>query len=72
MSWTHSICDDCYATREPGRVPVKVRAVPGTREDGGESLRRCCYCLRKAATGAYYRSDPRDTPCAASGCDADA
>jgi hypothetical protein len=52
--WTHSICDDCWNQKNPGREAVRVRTLP---------LETCCFCLHDHVSGIYVRGDPTTTPC---------
>ena len=58
--WTHRICAECFAKREPERHPTTI--LPAMR--GRDS---CCYCGFKTDAGIYYRSDPATTPCKGTG-----
>lgn len=52
-NWTHAICDDCYAKREPGREPVRLV---------NRELEHCCFCGDQTLSGIYYRHAPSVTP----------
>jgi hypothetical protein len=47
-AWTHALCDGCYDSLEPDRVPSRVKG----------SLAVCCKCAAVTASGIYYRADP--------------
>lgn len=53
MSWTHPICDTCYAgingAQEPSRMKEEFR------ED-----ETCCLCGTITRSGIYTRIDPKD------------
>lgn len=50
MGWTQPICSECYAKREPGREPVRVK---------NAEAECCCDCGGFTDEGIYYRVDPR-------------
>jgi hypothetical protein len=56
MMMMHSICDECWEKKNPGRQAVKLI----------ESIRQvetCCYCSNKHRSGIYVRGDSADMPC---------
>jgi hypothetical protein len=52
--WTHSICDQCWAEKNPGRMPYRV---------SGAQLEVCCYCGREHESGILVREDPERVAC---------
>ena len=55
MSWTQPVCSECYAEKEPGREPYRMK--PEFAE-----IVRCCFCGRETQEGIWYRADPRTVP----------
>ena len=53
MSWTQPMCEDCYANREPERVPVRLTQ---------PEVEICCMCGAETREGIYYRVDPSTVP----------
>lgn len=47
--WTQPICRACFAVREPGREPARLR------EPDAET---CCVCGAPTREGIYVRIDP--------------
>jgi hypothetical protein len=57
---SHSLCDACYAKREPGREPYRIvnpDAPEGERE--GAYVEVCCSCGQPTTAGIYYHSPGR-------------
>ena len=54
--FTHSICDDCWKLREPGRDPARTI---------DEENRACCFCGGLHDSGIYVRENPKKTKCSA-------
>jgi hypothetical protein len=55
MNWTQPVCGDCYAAKEPDRVPVALKVEFREHET-------CCFCGQPTDAGIYYRIDPRTVP----------
>ena len=51
--WTHALCDPCYHTIRPHRVPVRIKQGPHPT---------CCQC-GQPTTGIYYRANPETWDC---------
>lgn len=49
----HAICDDCYAKKRPGYVPLR----------GGPSWRTCCYCGRENSDSIDFQDSAENTIC---------
>lgn len=60
--WTHSICDPCWAKREPNRTPVRVRY-----PEEGSNQSHCCFCGDHHGSGIYVRNNPTKTLCKGTG-----
>ena len=56
--WNHALCRDCYAAREPGRDPVRLKDAPTVA---------CCACGAFTGDGIYYRADPATMSCKGDG-----
>jgi hypothetical protein len=56
--WTHSMCEDCWEGREPGREPCRVAGAPPET---------CCFCDKRHASGIYVRAEPEAVPCRGTG-----
>lgn len=54
--FTHSICDDCWKKREPGRKPARTMDVDN---------HPCCFCGVAHDSGIYVRENPKNTKCSA-------
>jgi len=52
-SWTQPVCDPCYLSAEPERIPVRIHETMRSNE-------RCCFCGDDTRSGIYYRVDPRE------------
>lgn len=52
--FTHSICEQCWAEKEPGRVPYALLDPP--REP-------CCYCGREHQSGIRLKQNPELVAC---------
>lgn len=52
MSWTHAVCDDCYAEMYPDRSLVRLI----------DDSMDCCWC-GKPTQGGYLRFDPTTVAC---------
>lgn len=52
--WTHTLCRDCYAAVEPGRVPHII-------EDA--SPEQCCRCQLPFVRPVFYRAKPEAFEC---------
>ena len=52
--WNHSVCDQCFEKRQPGREPVRVVSI-------------CCDCGVQHRSGIYVRGDPKQSKCQGSG-----
>lgn len=52
--WSHSICERCYAEKEPRREPVRVKDA---------EVETCCFCGRTHNSGIFYRHDPKGLKC---------
>ena len=51
MSWTHSICPDCWNDKNPEREPIKF--IEPEKET-------CCFCGEETTDGIYIRNNPAD------------
>jgi hypothetical protein len=58
--WTHSICEQCWVGKNPGREPHRV--VRESRFNADKEL--CCYCGREHQSGIFVREDPSSVACA--------
>lgn len=52
MNWTQPMCDPCWARRQPGIDPVRIKAQYAVEE-------RCAFCGAHTRSGIYVRVDPR-------------
>jgi hypothetical protein len=59
--WNHSICEDCWDKRNPGREPVRVRLEK--LEDMNAINEVCCFCGDKHSSDIYVREDPAGLVC---------
>ena len=50
MSYTQPLCEQCWDTEQPGRVPVKFR---------NDKELPCCMCGQPTSDGIYIRRDPK-------------
>lgn len=55
VSWTHSVCDDCWNKKAPGREPVRITAEPLDN--------RCCLCGAEHRSGIFVRLNPSEMTC---------
>lgn len=55
MSWTHSICDECWITTNGQREAHRLRE---------PEYVRCCRCAAWSSSGIYVRADPATLRCA--------
>jgi len=53
-TWTHNICDDCWAKREPGRLAHRLCEA---------GMTTCCFCGKPTKGGIYVREDPTKLKC---------
>jgi hypothetical protein len=51
-NWTHSICETCWAAKNPRRAACRVNQT---------SSETCCFCGNVARSGIYVRANPNDT-----------
>jgi len=59
--WTHSICEQCWVDKNPGREPHRV----GWRQSRFNAQSElCCYCGREHKSGIFVREDPSSVACA--------
>ncbi|HWF03419.1 MAG TPA: hypothetical protein VHA06_07020 [Candidatus Angelobacter sp.] len=56
--WLHSICQQCWDRRNPGRQAVKMR-----EEYRDEKADICCFCGKSHGSGISLREDPAKTIC---------
>lgn len=54
MSWTHSICWECWERENPGRSPIQLKE---------REIELCCFCGGKTDAAIYVREDPKDLRC---------
>lgn len=54
-AWTHDICDECWAAREPGREPFRLSTEY-------RDVERCCFCGKQTESGIAVREDPALVP----------
>jgi hypothetical protein len=60
--WTHAICDPCWGSLFPGRVPCRLLAENGD----GYDREQCCWC-GSVTDGIYTRRDPSEVCCRGTG-----
>lgn len=48
-SWSQAICDPCWESRNPVRVPVRLKQ---------PEVEDCAYCGESTTSGIYVRDDP--------------
>lgn len=56
MSWTHEICDKCWAKYVGDREPIRLREPFALHEV-------CCWCGAWNNSGIYVRHDPSKLTC---------
>ena len=58
MDCDHAICDDCWAGKNPKRVPMRCKTI---------ECESCCFCGAPTLSGIYVRHDPKDEKLACKG-----
>jgi hypothetical protein len=52
--FAHSVCDQCWAEKNPGTIPHRLTSA--ARE-------QCCYCGREHESGIRFGEDPERVAC---------
>jgi hypothetical protein len=55
-SWSHHICDECFAKKYPDKQPIRAKHQYLIVEN-------CCFCGQPSKSGIYTREDPTKTRC---------
>jgi hypothetical protein len=55
VNWRQPICTECWETRNPGRIPVRLRSRPWTVE-------QCSFCGHRTGAGIFVRAHPDSVP----------
>lgn len=56
--WNHTICDDCWQKKHPGKAAGRVLVF---------KCETCCFCGNPTVSGIWIRHDPKDEKLACKG-----